>query len=196
MGESDEKEKEAEEQAAVARKLTEQLEQLVVETGEMIEKAWVLRREFFEKVIVLNGGTIALSVSLLSNLGARHSPQLIRLLATSWVLLITGMALGMSRNWFYQEERLASVHLYTEGMGRFLLDRIATALSELVRLRGYDEERLLELEVLKTPPDNTQAKRNQTRLRAALLWLERMCIVSTIGGYVFLVWFAIRNLVS
>lgn len=44
------------------------------------EKTLAERREFFENLVVLDGGTIALSVSLLGNLASRHAPELVRLI--------------------------------------------------------------------------------------------------------------------
>ena len=40
--------------------------------------------------------------------------------------------------------------------------------------------------------ERTEAK--VARLRVCQLWCERTCISSTLGGYAFLIWFAIRNL--
>ena len=98
MSEADHKEKRLAELASHTSALAQKLREPVTEGSLVTDKAMTVRREFFEKLVVRDGGTIAFSVSLLGNLGAHRSPHLVRLLGTSWVFLVVGIALGMSRH--------------------------------------------------------------------------------------------------
>jgi hypothetical protein len=184
MGEANERESQLAELSARLAVMGGKVEGLVREGGDHVEKTMVLRYEFFEKLVVLDGGTIALSVSLLGNIASHHALQLIHLLAVSWILLILGMAFGMSRSWFFQEERRAATELY---VGR-TLDALVPWAEFAAVLKEESPERM-EFSTL-----TRQQVIKHARLDTILSWCGRMCIVSTLGGYSFLIWFAVRNL--
>lgn len=191
MGGADEKESQIADLTSRAANSGKEMFELVNETGARLEKTMELRREFFEKLVILDGGTIALSVSLLGNLGSHHAPQLIRLLGTSWILLMLGMAFGMSRNWFFYEERNAAIHLWIASA----LERLTVPFTEMAAVTQNVELR----QDLARAQSNGAVKlklgeQKHARLEAVLSWCGRMCIASTLGGYGFLIWFALRNL--
>src|SRR5690348_3375841 len=73
-----------------------------------------MRLEFFDRIILLDGGTVALSVTLIGSLASKTGYKLTALvpLAISWVAFLLSMLFGLTRNWI-EHDRLAKAEMNT-----------------------------------------------------------------------------------
>src|SRR5882724_840236 len=68
-----------------------------------------LRLDFFDRIALLDGGTIALSVTLVGSLASKspHAPlKCVTALVFSWVAFVLSMLLALTRNWI-EHDRLS-----------------------------------------------------------------------------------------
>src|ERR1700680_247041 len=74
-----------------------------------LEKHLDTRRDFFDKVVVLAGGTIALTVTMLSSVAGKNIyPHALLAIKASWSLLTLALILAVLRNWLDPEQRIHS----------------------------------------------------------------------------------------
>jgi len=168
------------------------LQKLLDDSLEKFEKTSALRREFFEKLVILDGGTVALSVTLLGNLESRHIVLLlIWMLGASWILLLASMASAMCRSWFTQEHERQST-------SRWLVENVMAHEASLVDLATQVQVPLEDVAkgnaIGAKLTENLEATEN--RLNAIIVWCERSCIVFTVLGFAALIAFAIGNLAA
>ena len=160
------------------------------EIEQRFEAAAALRRDFFEKLILLDGGTIALSVTLLGNLASRHATSYrLGLLATSWVLLIVSMAFAMASKWFSHQQAKAVAQIWT---ALHLIEDV----EKLIKAgeQAGDPMNQVKAILLQHEEVKSTAVKDRERSSAITLWCERLSLCFTVTGYSCLVWFAISSL--
>src|SRR5260370_21523818 len=61
-----------------------------------------LRLEFFDRIVLLDGGTVALSVTLIGSFASKtnHGVKSVLLLVFSWSAFLLSMVFALTRNWF------------------------------------------------------------------------------------------------
>ena len=74
-----------------------------------------MRLEFFDRIALLDGGAIALSVTLLGFLASKNphaTPRWVTLVVLSWVAFVLSMLMALARNWV-EHDRLAKLNIRT-----------------------------------------------------------------------------------
>jgi hypothetical protein len=98
----------------LAQKLTDALASVDAAQKRLLEESssyTTLTNGFFEKLALLNGGTIALSVNFISSAHLSGSSGLPRiLLSAGWALLLIGMFSALARNQLAAHYRFAALH--------------------------------------------------------------------------------------
>jgi len=165
-------------------------DRLVEKTGTIAK----LRLEFFDRIILLDGGTVALSVTLISSFAAKggHRVSFLPAIIASWAAFFLSMMLALTRNWV-EHNRLAK----------------AETNNYLVAVR-YSGEALLNfgkevsgpsagVEELRKVVDEGEAlfKKEQKRHESLLFWTTvfgSISLACMLAGFAFLLIFAIKNI--
>jgi hypothetical protein len=68
--------------------------------------------EFFDRIVLLDGGTVALSVTLIGSLASKsgHKFSALTSLICSWAAFMLSMMFGLARNWI-EHDRLAKAEM-------------------------------------------------------------------------------------
>jgi hypothetical protein len=153
-----------------------------------------LRLEFFDRIALLDGGTVALSVTLLRYLTSKswHVLKLPSLLISSWAVFVLSMAFALTRNWI-EHNRLSAAE-----SNNFLLTvnelhdaRIQLGLAvsgeclEVKRAKQVQEEGKTVL--------NKQLERHQRLLKWTKL-TGMFSLVASLFGFILLLLFAVKNI--
>jgi len=145
-----------------------------------------MRLEFFDRVVLLDGGTITLSVTLLGFWASKdaHVPMHWReLLILSWISFVFSMLFALARNWV-EHDRLSATEVY---------NAVYQAFSAIIKFSqavpGPLANKLVENEAARL---KGKIKEEEGLLR----WTKSTGIASLIAmlaGFVLLLMFAAKN---
>ena len=155
-----------------------------------------LRLEFFDRIALLDGGTVALSVTLLGSLVGKnpHVMKSATLLILSWAAFLFSMALALARNWI-EHSRLSAAE-----SNNFLLtvNELHDARIQLVRSVSGECSEVEQANQLHGEGEtvlNNQRDRHQ-RLLSLTKITGIISLVASLSGFVLLLTFAIKNIAS
>lgn len=173
---------------AAANALEKASERLASQTNYVFK----LRIEFFDRVVLLDGGTISLSFTLIGLLhrSANTSTQCHLFLFCAWVFFVISMVLAMLRNW-QEHDRLMSSEWAAYSL---VVHEYFTSFVGQVESLGVSTSDSNAEDVLRQGPaliQQQQAKHADLDKRTKLIGAS--ALICTVFGYVMLLLFAILN---
>lgn len=150
-----------------------------------------LRMEFFDRLILLDGGTISLTLTLVGLLQRVGKPTHCRLLLFfSWACFMASLLLGMVRNWREHDRLMAAEWAsYT-----FVVHEHLSAFVQQVESLGISAADSTVQSTLKKGQEVfSQQQAQQAHLDKKTKILGGSAMASTFMGYLLLLWFAIVN---
>jgi hypothetical protein len=154
-----------------------------------------MRLEFFDRIALLDGGTIALSVTLIGSLASRnpHVPmKWVTLLILSWMAFVLSMLLALTRN-YIEHDRLSTA----EYNNYFLaLSQSFGAMAGLAQaVSGATPEVEQANKIL---ADSSSVLRAQIDRHKSLLWWTKFTGIASLAGilagFILLLFFATKNI--
>lgn len=153
-----------------------------------------LRLEFFDRIVLLNGGTVALSVTLIGSFASKsnHNVKSVWLLILSWSAFLLSMVFALTRNWF-EHDRLSKAEtnnylIAVQQSTKALLNlgkNVSGSCSEVEEVQDVIEQ------------GDTLLKGQQKKHQSLLFWTQVAGITSlgaTLLGFILLLFFAIKNI--
>lgn len=189
----------------------EQASKEVAAAGQKIEefqnKASTERNQFFDKLALLDGGAIVLSVTFIGYLIPKQGTITGRwALYPGWCLLLVSLLLSLLRNFFYQNYHFyARVSPYIRKRSekidaemQVVADPAQVFLAEDGKRILTAKERLEFAEQLKSKAQGYRSEAERVNRRgkiAEYIWrpCEPSALITFFLGLTFLVWFAILN---
>ncbi len=157
-----------------------------------------MRVEFFDRIVLLDGGIIALSVTLVGSLASRNphvALKCVTALALSWVAFVLSMLFALRRNWV-EHDRLskAEQNNYIIALNYSMAAQIN--LAKAVSGAGSEAEQGLK-DVVEA--GNTLIK-DENKKHATLFWWTKFTgaasLVTMVLGIVLLLLFGVKNILS
>ncbi|MGH7744697.1 MAG: hypothetical protein ACREQ5_07765 [Candidatus Dormibacteria bacterium] len=153
-----------------------------------------LRLEFFDRIVLLDGGTVALSVTLISSFASKstHGLKSILLLVFSWSAFLLSMVLALTRNWF-EHDRLGKAET-----NNYLI-AVQQSSKALLNLGKDVSGSCPEVEQMQKVIEqgDTVFKTEQEKHESLLFWTKVAGIaslVATLLGFILLLFFAVKNI--
>jgi hypothetical protein len=155
-----------------------------------------MRLEFFDRIVLLDGGTVALSLTLLGFLAAKnpHGVKYPTLIVLAWISFLVSMVLALTRNWL-EHDRLgkAESNNYIVAVNQSMVARINFA-------KTYSGESPETNQAAKIVEEGNKLLADQYKKHESLLWWVRFIgassLVMMVLGFVLLLLFASRNISS
>jgi hypothetical protein len=149
-----------------------------------------LRMEFFDRLVLLDGGTISLSLTLVGLLQKGKPTQCHILLFLSWGCFMASLLLSMVRNWREHDRMMAAewasyTFVVHEHLSAFVLQ------VESLGVSATDSTVQGALDKGKEVFGKQHAA--QSKLDRATKWWGGSAMAFTFVGYLLLLWFAIVN---
>jgi hypothetical protein len=148
-----------------------------------------LRLEFFDRLALLDGGTVALSVTLLGFLAGRnqHALNSALMLFLSWGCFVFSMVLALTRNWI-EHNRLSAAESNNFLIAVAELHEARIQLGQAILGEGSEVEQMKELrEQGKAVLNNERGQHERL-----LTWTKIAGVVSlasSVSGIILLLWF-------
>ena len=165
------------------KKALEEVETSFKPVSRVADTVAKMRLEFFDRVVLLDGGTITLSVTLLGFLASKNphvSMRWPKLLILSWISFIFSMLFALARNWV-EHDRLTATEYY---------NAIYQTFSAIIEFdQAVPSTKLVENEA-------ARLKRTIKKKKGLVRWTESTGIASLIAmlaGFVLLLVFAGEN---
>ncbi len=153
-----------------------------------------LRLEFFDRIVLLDGGTVALSVTLIGSFASKtnHGVKSVLLVVLSWSAFLLSMVFALVRNWF-EHDRLGKAET-----NNYLIavQQSAKALLNLGRNVSGSCPEVEQMQKVIEQGD-TVFKPEQEKHESLLFWTKVAGIaslVATLLGFILLLFFAIKNI--
>jgi hypothetical protein len=151
-----------------------------------------MRMEFFDRIILLDGGTVALSVTLVGSFVSKSRLSALTPLFASWVAFLLSMLLGLTRNWI-EHDRLAKA----ETNSWLLAQRqYFEAEKNLGKAMAGESPQVNDLQKV-LDQGNAVFKTEQDKHESLLFWTKAVGIASlvcTLVGFSLLLVFAVKNI--
>ena len=150
-----------------------------------------LRMEFYDRLILLDGGTISLSLTLIGLLQKAGKPaHSLALLFSSWICFLASLLLGMLRNW-REPDRLVAAEMASYAL---VVHEYFSAFVQQVESLGVPTTDSPAQSVLAQGPTLVHQQREQEKgLDKQTKRLGGAALIFTALGYTLLLWFAIVN---
>lgn len=151
-----------------------------------------LRLEFFDRLVLLDGGTISLSLTLIGLLqkSSKAVPHWQLALFGSWACFTLSLILAMLRNWLEHDRLMASEF----AAYALLVHEWFSAFAQQVQTLGVSKADSISHQVLTQGPMQVTAQRQQSEnLNRKTKRLGAAAMILTVLGYLLLLGFAIKN---
>ncbi len=182
--------------SAIARVASGELTKRFALLTEKTDTIAKMRLEFFDRIVLLNGGTVALSVTLIGSFASKsnHSVKCVLALIISWFAFLLSMIFALSRNWL-EHDRLGKAETsdYLIALQRALTAEVNVV--EALSVSGSDLEQLQKL----IKEGDALSKTEQAKHQSLLGWTKLAgvaSLVATLLGFILLLVFAIKNISS
>jgi hypothetical protein len=156
-----------------------------------------MRMEFFDRIILLDGGTVALSVTLVGSFVSKSRLSALAPLIASWVAFLLSMLLGLTRNWI-EHDRLAEAE---RNSWVFAVREYLEAEKNRVKAMAGESPEVPEVNDLQKVVDQAAAvfktKRHEHKHESLRSWTKVVGIASlvcTLVGFSLLLVFAVKNI--
>jgi len=178
------------EQDALLSKLAEQTKRFSERWEQQIDAFPKMRMEFFDRIVLLDGGTVALSVTLIGSLSGKLHIYYVPVMIASWTMFLISMISGLSRNWVEQErmiifERGRFTAALTEEQGLRTIFTKSEGGSRQSLKRAYDHNKGLLKE----------GNQERIKIESRIGKLGAVSLISAILGFFFLLLFGSANLI-
>jgi hypothetical protein len=154
-----------------------------------------LRLEFFDRIVLLNGGTVALSVTLVGALISRSLPlKSLSLLVASWIAFLLSMASALVRNWL-EHDRLSALESNNYVIA---LNQYVGAMNNFAETLSGSLPEPDQAHIKKTVSDGISLIANQTKKGESLVWWTKLTGAFSLGmsvlAFILLLLFATCNI--
>ena len=153
-----------------------------------------MRLEFFDRIALLDGGTIALSVTLLGFLASKNphaTPRWVTLVVLSWVAFVLSMLMALARNWV-EHDRLSKAE-YTNNV--VAVSQSFEALINLAATVSTSSDEIKQASSILG--EGAALLKTQIEQHKNLLWWTKLTgfasLVAMVVGFVLLLIFAAEN---
>lgn len=174
---------------AASKSLDQANERFTNQTNEIAK----LRLDFFDRLVLLDGGTISLSLTLVGLLQKFAVPSLRWrwTLFASWTCFTLSLILAMLRNW-KEHDRLLATAFATYAL---VVHEWFSAFAQQVQTLGVSTANSLARQALARGPEvvTDQQKQSDSLTRTATR-IGAAAVGLTVVGYLLLLAFAIRNI--
>ena len=174
-------------QEAAAAALEKAGERLTNQTNNISK----LRMDFYDRLVLLDGGTISLSLTLVGLLQKAGRPaQWLPLLFSSWICFLASLLLGMLRNW-REPDRLVAAEMASYAL--VVHEYFSSFVQQAESLGVSTTDSPVQSVLAQGPTLVHQQQAQQKGLDKQTKRLGGASLLFTALGYVLLLWFAIVN---